>query len=202
MQTLPKAPDKWFNEEIKRGGGIFDRRSFVVSMRHVKNFDTAIDIGAHVGTWSIPLAEKFKTVYAFEPEPLNAEYFRKNTAHLGNIIFYEQPAGNGMTVNLEPGPRNSGQFFCTPGNKYKAVCLDEIVLEADYLKIDAEGYEYFVLKGASALLEKSCPVVVIEENGLAERYGLEEGQAGNFLRDMGYKCVEKIKYDAIYSRFF
>ena len=38
----------------------------------------ALDVGAHVGIWSRRLAEKFKTVVAFEPVPKHIECWKKN----------------------------------------------------------------------------------------------------------------------------
>ena len=45
---------------------------------HISNWDVALDVGAHVGIWSMRLAEKFKRVYAFEPVPKHIECWKQN----------------------------------------------------------------------------------------------------------------------------
>ena len=45
---------------------------------HISNWDVALDIGAHVGIWSMRLAEKFKRVHAFEPVPKHIECWKQN----------------------------------------------------------------------------------------------------------------------------
>ena len=48
------------------------------SLGHVKQWRNAIDVGANVGEWTRPLAEKFQQVICFEPNPNFRECFNKN----------------------------------------------------------------------------------------------------------------------------
>ena len=63
-------------------------------------------------------------------------------------------------------------------------------LNVDYIKIDVEGHELKVIKGAIATIEKYNPVIVIEENGSQELYnkGVKD-DALNFLQSINYKVM-------------
>ncbi len=204
MTFIPKAPDDWFNEEIRLGKGIFNRKSCIASIEPVKNFDLAVDIGAHVGTWSLFLATKFKTVIAYEPDPINYKFLMENISNSGlkNIFAYQTAVGcySGY-VYIDSGPRNSGQKHIVEyetDNFAVIDCIDDSNLEPDYIKIDVEGYELNVLKGAERTIKQSKPVICLEKNGLAEsRYNLLEKEIDSFLSD--YTLYRKVKYDYIYT---
>ena len=68
----------WFPEDDNHFNGdnyqVHHRR---LSLSHCDNFNTAIDVGAHVGTWAVDLQEFFEKVYAFEPVREHIECLEK-----------------------------------------------------------------------------------------------------------------------------
>ena len=54
---------------LTQSGGVYQPRQLNRSLAFVTNWQTAIDIGAHVGMWSKFLVQKFNRVVAFEPMP-------------------------------------------------------------------------------------------------------------------------------------
>jgi hypothetical protein len=55
------------------------------------------------------------------------------------------------------------------------------------IKIDVEGYELNVLKGSSEILDdKRLKVVIIEINGSGGKYGVEDDEIHNFLKNFGF----------------
>ena len=97
-------------------------------------------------------------------------------------------------------PRNTGQDHVTAGSDVEMVTIDSLGLEnVDFLKLDVEGYELFALKGAEETLKRCKPVVLIEVNGLSERYGLHDSEACNYLRDLGFKLKNRVNKDLIYA---
>ena len=65
--------DDWY-----RWGADYEQGEYDNIIKHIPKFDVALDVGAHVGIWSRRLAEKFKTVVAFEPVPKHQECWKKN----------------------------------------------------------------------------------------------------------------------------
>jgi hypothetical protein len=63
----------------------------------------------------------------------------------------------------------------------------EGIERVDFLKLDVEGAEELVLRGAQSLLERSRPIVLFEVNPQAnEGAGLAVSACWDFLRQMGY----------------
>ena len=85
--------------------------------------------------------------------------------------MYEQTQGNLGARSLDLG-----------GNQ-KAFPLDLLVNAADFIKIDAEGFEPFILDGCSEIL-KTKPIVAIEINhpGLS-KYGFTENDILKHFRN-------------------
>ena len=69
--------------------------------------------------------------------------------------------------------------------------LDTILLKEQcpiLLKIDVEGFETEVIKGANTtLLNKTLKAIIIELNGSGQRYGYDERQIHNKLMENGFK---------------
>src|SRR5690606_32560895 len=53
--------------------GVYQHFKIEKAMGLVENRKTALDIGAHVGFWSMWLSDEFDSVHAFEPSPAHAE---------------------------------------------------------------------------------------------------------------------------------
>jgi hypothetical protein len=79
--------------------------------------------------------------------------------------------------------------------------IDDLDLDhLDFLKVDVEGYELFVLKGAEQTLLRHKPVVILEENirGPLE-HGIENGECGIYLASLGARLVGTQNKDLIFS---
>ena len=72
------------------------------------------------------------------------------------------------------------------------VTLDSLQLtEVDFIKIDCEGYEENVLRGAVETIERDRPVIIVEQKRdmATARFGLEPLGAVKFLQSLGYKVA-------------
>ena len=129
-----------------------------------------LDIGAHIGTFSLYAAQKCKakTVYSFEPFPENFEMLKTNVKnnHLNATIT---PIGKAISAKCEKRdlfftPNRAGwNSFYREGDKdnpqRSSVQVDCITLKhaleengieyVDYLKVDCEGAEYEILQTAN-----------------------------------------------------
>jgi FkbM family methyltransferase len=146
-----------------------------------------LDVGGNIGLTSIAmaLAAPNSSVIAFEPSPVNADFFQDNTAgrerieliragvgsQKGYLDFVIPPDGANAHVASE-----SYQYARDPGfhpARLPVLTLDEFVQERELrrpvtlIKIDVEGFEPNVLVGAAGLIERESPLLWIEFNSIA-----------------------------------
>jgi FkbM family methyltransferase len=155
----------------------------------------ALDIGAHVGFWSNWLAHHFEHVEAFEPQPLLQECLRANVAAMSLHLHPVALGNRSGTIAGAFDPGNSGMSHVVEG-------LDgEIPLErldaygfadVDFIKLDAEGYELFVLQGAIDTLRRNRPLVLVEQTGWNARYNLQPDAAVAFLESLGARVIRRM----------
>jgi FkbM family methyltransferase len=191
------ASDQMFVRSFQNGQ-IFDQLSFYTAMKYCKRRGVAIDGGAHVGSWTKALENKFEKVIAFEPSKDNFKCLKRNVSA---DIHRKALGEKAKRISIEKtDPRNTGQDHVVEGNEVDMIAIDSLNLdELDFLKLDVEGYEYFALEGAKNTLEKCKPVVLIEVNGLSARYGIDDTYADKFLKDIGYRQLDQSNKDFIYG---
>lgn len=142
-----------------------------------------VDVGANFGAYSIRLSSHFDEVYAFEPDPNVLPALRRRIANKSrhNIVVFPIALSDidgqaeffldsheGFTSSAEtlmpvfkynPGPElGTGPANTYVGKKSVTVTTAEydtkIRGSADLVKIDVEGAEFRVLKGARKALEE------------------------------------------------
>jgi FkbM family methyltransferase len=150
--------------------------------------DVAIDIGAHIGDTTLPMAVAVGasgSVIAFEANPYTAEILTVNAnlnsnigkIHAHNLAITEETRIYEFSYN-DPGFMNGGAVEktrgCRHGDAYRiqvpGVQLEpfleenypQLVSRIKYIKIDAEGYDYFILKSISGLLDRIRPIIQAE----------------------------------------
>lgn len=154
----------------------------------------AVDVGAHCGLWSRVLAYEFKRLDAFEPVKAHLECFVLNVPpNKAKVTLHPFALGDHSgSISLHTGPSSSGDTYVQEGGEHQAEMhtLDSCSLEAlDFLKIDCEGYEYFVLKGSEQTVRKFKPVIIVEQkpNKGSGNFKLPDTAAVQLLQDWGAK---------------
>jgi len=66
------------------------------------------------------------------------------------------------------------------------------------IKMDVEGFELTVLRGAEDTIARCKPILIIEENGLAEDYGYRNRDIQDWLAFRGYCPTAQSSRDVIY----
>lgn len=170
------------------------------AMELCTQFRTAVDVGGHVGLWSFNLAHAFETVHAFEPVEVHRECFAKNTAELTNIELHACALGDREgSVSIRTEPTSSGDSRVDGDGDIPMHTLDSFHLaNVDLCKLDCEGFELFVLRGAEEMLARQKPVVIVEQKpGHAQKYGLGEKDAVPYLVSLGYRVAREMAGDFI-----
>lgn len=146
--------------------------------RFVKPTDVCFDVGANIGSITIPLANRAKQVFAFEVGSIPFGYLRHNIL-VNSIQNVEVIRG---AVSDKPSklyyhytyPNTGGSFVSTEISSQEAIVeqIDSITLDSvankldklDFIKMDIEGYELSALHGATKLLAKFKPKLYVEFN--------------------------------------
>lgn len=171
------------------------------AMKFTKSFDVAVDVGAHCGLWSRRMARLFKKVYAFEPIPIHREIYKMNVH--GDYEIFPYACGNKDSVvkmNIVHHSTGDTNIDSKGTLEVRVVRIDDVLeTKCDFLKIDTEGYEELVLKGATNLLRSKPCVIVEQKPGKAQKYGLKETGAVTYLESLGAKLRAMIDGDFILS---
>lgn len=175
-----KDGEDWYEPALdKNGEWIWPEMKFMKD--HIcKNGDVVIECGAHHGLTAV-VASKWVGaeghIYCFEPNPENLAILHKNLGLNGvtNVTVIPKAVGSAAgTIKISNSSSNS---HVLKGKEHVGVDVDVVRID-DYayvnpvaIKIDVEGFETDVLKGAADIL-KSKPKLMIELHpDMIERYG-------------------------------
>jgi FkbM family methyltransferase len=198
----------WPEEDVDCARVVFDWLEHLdLALKHVKNFDVAVQAGGNCGVWPKALGMKFGTVYTYEPEPRNfyclahncwEDHIIKIQAALGDA--YERP----VALDYVAGERNLGAVAVGLDplelQRFPVMCIDDLGLRnCDLIQLDIEGYEPLALKGAQATIQRCEPVIMVEDKGLSEKYGFPKGWSEDYalLTAMGYQITERAIRDVV-----
>lgn len=186
--------------KLRASDGRISGTTFDAAMFHVKQWQRAVDIGAHIGTITTQLAGRFEEVVAFEPDGRMFEYLGFNTSEIGNVRRFPLAVADriGPVRLTHAGVGHNSMGWIEPGEPGRhwvmAITLDAMALQdVGFIKIDVEGAEVEVIKGARETIERCKPVVIIEENWCAIRQGHRKTEARELLLEMGMTVVDEIE---------
>jgi FkbM family methyltransferase len=183
---------------------------------YLKPGQVFFDVGAHHGwysMWSLPLVGKEGTVYSFEPSPANLsilEWHRRinnfsqwvivpNAASDEDAMerpFFLIDSGdspmNSLTTGVPGTPLMEGRAM--RNISIQTVTLDTFCEKVDVrpnlVKIDVEGAELLVLRGANKLLSESCPTIILAIHPYWLPSGQSTTQIVEFLEAHGYTIFD------------
>lgn len=194
------------NGELVDGKGTYQIKKLRKAMEFVKlDSGVAIDVGAHCGMWSMQLAMRFREVIAFEPVAEHRECWERNmVAVMSRAEITVHPCALGEkegSISIDTTPGSSGDSYVGAAGDIPLRTLDSFDIPAvDFIKLDCEGYEYFALKGGEETLKRSKPCVHVEQKpGKAQKYGLPERGAVDYLQSLGAKLRLEMSGDFILS---
>jgi FkbM family methyltransferase len=153
-----------------------------------------VDVGSSVGAFTLPAAKRVGStgrVIAIEPSPRVFPYLQRNVErnglrivrlkrcavtdrNQGMVPFYEAPVEHFGMGSLAP------QFQAAPtevtAQTLDSLLLEEAVARADVLKVDVEGFEASVFRGAERLLAGRLRPSLCSSSATRQRAGCREAE--------------------------
>jgi FkbM family methyltransferase len=161
--------------------------AFLSFLRLIPDDGAVLDVGANIGIMTVHFARHLKNsrVVAFEPIPHNLKALKRviRFLRLKNVEIHETAVGNTVghvrmvmpvvhsvklqglshVLDEEHTELNDGEKYIIPVlslDSCEEFLNGRVTINA--IKIDVEGYEYYVLDGARNLLKKHKPLVYCE----------------------------------------
>jgi len=173
-----------FRSQIKRGTFVSEEPEFDSIAQYLKFGDTVVDVGANIGHYTLQLSRAVGPtgrVIAMEPMPETFELLTANVRAAGaynvtllNLAASSKSGSVSMTLpKWENGNDNFYQARISADGNYKALCASVDLLElprVSLLKIDAEGHDLEVLRGAERLIGRDMPTIIIESGSKGPIY--------------------------------
>ena len=174
--------------------GEYSEGEVEVFRKVLKPGDVAIDVGANIGAFTVPMAKLVSpggNVFAFEASEANLDLLCRNVAQNnldGNVNICARAASDHMgTLKVDKQSAlhaysrkdiNEGEF------DVECITIDSLELtRCKLIKIDVDGHELEVLNGAEQTIKRCRPVIYIENEIDAKR----EAMVAWFI-DHGYRC--------------
>lgn len=178
-----------------------DRRERALLARLIRPGMTAVDVGANIGVYTLFLARltgPSGRVHAFEPAPANLRHLESNAGDLDNVMIHPAAVGEHCgTVSLFISEElNVDHRTFDSGDGRQSVPVRLVSLDdqfprgqtVDVIKIDVQGYELSVLKGARRLLEDNPSIFILMEfwpHGMAKA-AVAPSEVIDWIRSQGF----------------
>lgn len=184
--------------------GLFEQSLIDWSAQFCQKDKVFLDIGAHSGTYTISLAKYCKTVHSFEPQRMtyyslcgSVALSNAENVFCHNLGLGEETQTGQQTLNIVSD--DGGGSTIQPITNIKKTelitvkTLDSMNLEdIGFIKMDVEGNELSVLKGAlNTLKQSNYPKILFESNTY-------NSELFSFLTNLGYSMINITGYPNMY----
>jgi len=168
-----------------------------IAYRYIKQWRTCVDAGANVGMWTRFLMRDFQHVKCFEPNPVFIQCWKKNIPADKNAVLHE--VGLGAEETTASFGRPLAQMLQREPGDIKIVTLDSFELtNIDFIKIDVDGYENLLLKGARETLSNNDCVINIEMKKYKRRKTFDKSK--RILSKLGYKKQIRTRSEEVWTK--
>jgi FkbM family methyltransferase len=191
------AGDRYITRSLEVYGE-FSGAEWALLAQMVKPGMTVVEVGANIGTHSVPLARACfpGPLYLFEPQQRVFQILCANLAlnEVTNAIAYPEACGETPGFVVVPPLDYSAVYNFggvsvqadgegVQGLKVRATPLDSLNLAACHvIKIDVEGFEAQVLRGAAQTIARHRPLLYVENDRVAHQQ-----EVISLIADMGYR---------------
>ena len=183
---------KWYQSDKNKGFSFF--------YKNANNKKCILDIGSHIGLTILPISSKKNFIHAFDISKTNCKILQK---HLKINNIYNVKINNLCVSNNTRKIKYYDTLFSNPNNTVnistnnifnssimiESIKLDDYVytnkLKPDVIKIDVEGYEYFVLEGAIKIINKYNPLIILSYHpNLLKKNGINNIKFMKLINDL------------------
>lgn len=201
----------WPDQDTKCRKVIEWSKDLRVVYKACRNFRVAIQAGGNMGVWPWLMAKRFETVYTYEPDPVCLPHLLANIKGCapGRVLVDDAALLDRETtceVQTEKPDNLGAQYVVPDKGKTRTTTIDSRFgnypvtpdIPVDLIYLDIEGAELLALYGAVKTIAVNRPVIVVEDNGLSERFGSAKGDIEKWLhRDFGYAVVARPHRDVV-----
>ena len=192
----PNRGLRWIARSTPHGAwlGLLEAEKLRLFASHLRPGMEVWDVGANVGLYTLAAARAVGAeggVAAFEPMEANLAFLRRHLElnRLGEVRVVDKAVSDHRGILRMAEGDSPSEFHADPEGSYEveAIALDDWARETGapppgLLKIDVEGAEGAVLRGAEGVLASARPVVFLALHGQAERRRCRE-----ILDRLGYR---------------
>ena len=170
----------------------------------LKSKRTYLDIGACIGSASNKFVDIFDNIIAFEPNPKSLSILNK----ISGIRIEEVAVSDyiGSTEFIAPNTEKGHEHGSMCNGRYnKLENINKFTVNVttidsynfknvDFIKIDTEGNELNVLKGAVETIKKYKPIIYYEDKGKTEEDLKRSEEIKKLLQELGYNIQRTHRY--------
>lgn len=186
---------------------IYEPNQTKIVKKYVHEGDVVIDVGAHVGYYTLLMAQlvgKNGKVYSFEPDPVNFELLKKSVEINGfeNVVLIQKAVSDTTEkIKLFLGDNDSAInriYDAKLGDAKKSIDVESITIDEyfkendklfNFIKIDSEGSEAKIINGMEKFLTKNRKLIMMTEffPFLIKKSGDEPKQYLKSLENSGFE---------------
>lgn len=158
---------------------------------HLSGKDIFFDIGANAGFYSLLGAHKGADTYSFEPFPSTLKLLASNANGKQVRVYPYAVSDKSGALAMEAGKHPGLNKVSDTGTvQVESLSLDDFGVVPTIMKVDVEGHEMSVFKGAQTLLAGHSPVIVAEVSP----------ESKNYLESLGYKAALLGKTNYVFTK--
>ena len=203
------SPQFYFSNWENFGEG--HNSSFLYCLKEAENKKVVLDVGGHIGLFSMPLSRRIAPegkIYSFEPSAINCSYLKQHLRlnniknvevqtclvgkeNLDAVDFYEdQNQVNPMgSLTLTDNIKNNVVVVSKKMVTLDKFCED-MKIKPELIKVDVEGAEIDLLWGGITIIKSSRPTIVLSLHpGHIRQMGQSLKSLTDYLQEVNYQCL-------------
>ena len=195
---VPNFPIDEIQRTVVNNQDFYEIKTLKILDKYIKDNAVILDIGSNIGNhtlyWSIE--RNAKKIFAFEPVKETFGTLETNIALnqlLDKVVLYNAAVGSQTSKAKikEFDSKNIGatSLVLDENGSISVLKIDDLSFDGekiDFIKIDTEGFEIEVLKGAKNTIMKNRPVIFVES--FKDKYPIVK----EILESYGYKLEQEV----------